>query len=193
MTPNDSNPPTAPGPAASPSGEFVVLMTSHQRMLHAYIVTILGSTHAAEDVLQSVNLKVWEKSAQFEHGTNFGAWVRTIAYHTVQEHWRKERNERNLEARLRLVNKVSRHFDQTQAEMEERQSALDYCLSLLPDHHRRWIESRYRDGKQVAAIAEEKKCSAASVAQALYRIRQQLKTCVKRRVAVAEKGARRDG
>lgn len=177
-----------PAGEASPGDGFMLLLTSHQRMLHAYIITLLGNTQAAQDVLQNVNLKVWQKAEQYDPERSFGAWARGIAYRTVQEHWRKEQGERNLKARLRLAERLNERFREEDPVMEERYAALDYCLSLLPDHHRRWIERRYREGKSVSAIADEKNASSASIAQALYRVRQTLKKCVERRLKLAEQG-----
>lgn len=186
----EPNPTPEPGPGAGPRGEFVVLLTSSQRMLYAYIVTLLGQPGSAEDVLQSVNLKVWEKADQFEPGTNFGAWVRQIAYRTVQEHWRSTRRGQSLRARLRLIECAHEHYQRNNELQEERQSALEYCISLLPDHQRRWIDRRYRENKPVSEIAADKGCSAASVAQALYRVRMLLRRCIERRVHGELKGGR---
>lgn len=42
------------------------------------------------DILQEVNIVLWEKRKSFKPGSNFGAWACTVARYKVLEHRRAE-------------------------------------------------------------------------------------------------------
>lgn len=53
---------------------FEALYDAHHRIVYGVALRILGDTQGAEDVLQSVFLKVWNSPELFRGG-NFGAWI----------------------------------------------------------------------------------------------------------------------
>ena len=58
---------------------FVAQLTDNQGSLFSFLVGILGNVHDAQDALQDTNLLLLSKMANFEEGTNFGAWSRSCA------------------------------------------------------------------------------------------------------------------
>lgn len=50
--------------------EFVLLITSHQAAIYAYVLTLLPDRVAAQDVLQETNLVLCRKRDEFEPGTH---------------------------------------------------------------------------------------------------------------------------
>ena len=61
------------------TSDFVRLLTQHQRDMYLYIRSLLPDRHEADDVLQEVNLVLWDKRAQFRIDSNFRAWAFQIA------------------------------------------------------------------------------------------------------------------
>ncbi len=53
---------------------FEALYDAHHRIVYGVALRILGDTQGAEDVLQSVFLKLWNSPELFRGG-NFGAWI----------------------------------------------------------------------------------------------------------------------
>lgn len=58
---------------------FVRLLVSHQAALHAFVLALLPGDPDADDVVQEVNTSIWQKREEFTVGTNFKAWMFTVA------------------------------------------------------------------------------------------------------------------
>lgn len=71
--------------------EFIKLLTGHQSALRAFIVSLMPGSPDVQDVLQDTNVVIWEKMDSFEPGTNFKAWVFTIARNMVKAQLKKNR------------------------------------------------------------------------------------------------------
>src|SRR5438445_9579847 len=67
------------------------LFLRHAGLLRGFILGLLPDHNLAEDVFQEVFLTVTRKAAEFRPGTNFLAWVRSIARLKVLECVRKHR------------------------------------------------------------------------------------------------------
>ena len=65
-------------------------------MIRAYIITQIPGSPDVRDILQEVNVVLWEKRGTFKEGTNFGAWACTVARYKVLEHRRKEARHAGL-------------------------------------------------------------------------------------------------
>ena len=63
--------------------------------------------------------------------------------------------------------------------IDDWQGKIDSCMSQLPDRQRDLIKMRYTIGKSVNQMAEDLKSTANSIAQALFRARNNLTQCVK--------------
>ena len=63
---------------------FIGHVMEHQRELYAFILSMLPNLTEADDVLQETNMVLWRKREEFEPGTNFGAWARTVARSTLE-------------------------------------------------------------------------------------------------------------
>jgi RNA polymerase sigma-70 factor (ECF subfamily) len=53
---------------------FEALYDAHHRIVYGVALRVLGDAHGAEDVLQSVFLKLWNSPELFRGGS-FGAWI----------------------------------------------------------------------------------------------------------------------
>ncbi len=73
--------------------EFVGLLTNHQEVIRAYIISQLPGCSEIHDILQEVNFLLWEKRLDFKLGTNFGAWACTVAYYKVLDYRKKQKKD----------------------------------------------------------------------------------------------------
>ena len=74
---------------------IVSLLTQHQSALLLYVESLMPGDSASQDVAQEANRIVWEKRADFEIGTNFKAWIFSIARFQVQKYrYRQARDSR---------------------------------------------------------------------------------------------------
>lgn len=163
------------------STRLVGQITSVQQRLYAYIFSLVGDADRAQDVLQETNLVLWNKSAEFEPGTNFVAWAYRIAHFQVLAY--RKRN-----ARDRLVfddGVVAALADETAARLESfdvRRAAMQRCMERLTEHQRRIVTERYMNGTRIVAIAKSMQMTTNAVGQALHRARLALAECIRRTV-----------
>lgn len=57
---------------------FEALYDAHHRVVYGVALRVLGDAYGAEDVTQTVFLKLWNSPELF-HGGNFGAWIVRVA------------------------------------------------------------------------------------------------------------------
>lgn len=85
---------TASGTAPDrPTKEFREGLIREMKDLRAFAVSLSGSFHQADDLLQETLLKAWSNSASFIPGTNMRAWLVTILRNTYYSQYRKRGRE----------------------------------------------------------------------------------------------------
>jgi RNA polymerase sigma-70 factor (ECF subfamily) len=161
---------------------FVQLLIEVQPRLLAYITTLLGDVHDASNVLQDTNMLLWQKSGEFEAGTNFRAWAREIAYYKCLTFVRDSRRDKLIIDQAL----IEQYFAQTDnCDEDERRIALRHCVSQLDGRQRKLLRERYEGGASVKALAEQQGRSEGAVKMALRRVRQNLMACIQRRLSVS--------
>jgi RNA polymerase sigma-70 factor, ECF subfamily len=79
--------------ATAPTAVFRDRLLGEVPGLRAFSVSLCGSFHQADDLVQDVLLKAWGHSASFREGTNMRAWLFTIARNTYYSLYRKRGRE----------------------------------------------------------------------------------------------------
>ena len=165
---------------ATNTADFVQLMIGCQSRLYAFIMSLVHSPEHAADILQQTNLVMWEKSDEFEMGTNFSAWTFQIARFQVMAFRQRQRRDRHV-FDDDAIDAVTREFQRRSDAKEDRLTALSQCMQELGDDARGLLQQRYRDGQAVQEIAQELGHSANRVAVRLHRLRLALLECIRRR------------
>ena len=137
---------------------------------------------AVDDVAQEAFVVAFEKLQTFERGTNFGAWVRTIARFLVSKELRREeRRQRMLgEHVVEILNGDESASISNDPALTE---ALKRCLAELPERGRRLVQQRYFENLAPTVIASREGRKANDVRQALFRLRTALHDCITQRLA----------
>ena len=167
----------------SPEHEwFIEKVRQEQAGLRVFIRSLGMRTEAADDVAQEAFVVAFEKLQTFERGTNFGAWLRTIARFLVSKELRREDRRRRL-----LAEHVAEFLVEEEVPVAEgdpvKAQALKRCLAELPERGRRLVQQRYFDNISPAVMASQEGRTANEVRQALFRLRAVLHRCVTRRIA----------
>lgn len=162
--------------------DFVSLLTNHQELVRAYLIGMLPGSPDIRDLLQEVNIFLWEKQKEFKPGSNFGAWACTVAYYKVLEHRKKQaiRNKYLFDPRVSdMLMQDSYQSQCTPDEHEAKRTALRTCLGKLPEKQRKLIEARYESGKHdLNELSNMTGRTNASLRVTLHRLRQTLKNCI---------------
>lgn len=156
-----------------------------QAGLRAFIRSLGLRAEAVDDVAQEAFVVAFQKLQSFERGTNFGAWVRTIARFLVSKELRREERRQRLlgEQLTELLTSGEHPGELASADAAgARAAALRACLAELPDRGRRLVQQRYFENQSPAVIASQEGRTANDVRQALFRLRAALHACITRRL-----------
>jgi RNA polymerase sigma-70 factor (ECF subfamily) len=158
------------------------LVLKHRHEVLAYLYSALPDYHAVEDLFQEVCLVAVQKAAEFQDGSNFAAWARTIARNKLREQLRKRTGVLVDDA---FFDGLDRAFEEARAALDPdpRKEALRLCLSELQDGAKQILSLRYDEGLDPVAIAARMGKSRVAVNSLLQRIREILKECVDRRLS----------
>ena len=168
----------------SDAARIAQLVVKHRHGLLAYLYGVLPDAHVAEDLFQEVCVVAVRKAAEFQDGTNFVGWARTIARNKIREHLRRRSGIAVDDA---FFEGLESAFDAVREGLDTdlRKEALRRCLGELQERARQMLAWRYEEGLSAAGIAGRTGQSRAGVNSLLQRIREILRECVERRSAEA--------
>ena len=158
--------------------------------LIAYSRSLLGNYAAADDILQEAMLVVVKKYDQFQEGTSMLAWCRSIVRIEVLRAKQRQRRERTLADRV-LDDAIDAAFDEFQTarrhdEAESWREAARRCLERVPDRGQGVLRARFADELSYQQIAERLGMTIEAVRKALFRLKRQVRSCVKNSLRAAQ-------
>jgi RNA polymerase sigma-70 factor (ECF subfamily) len=157
--------------------EFVRLWTSHQAEIRRYLFLMVPRARDAEEVLQDVSVRLWEKWDQFDPIRPFVPWAIRFAYLEALK-WRQRQAREKLVFSDALLVQLDASYEEEVPFLEARRRALQGCLRKLGDNERRWLWLRYGGHGAVKAEAVESGKKLRKVYYALEKIRVLLLDCV---------------
>jgi RNA polymerase sigma-70 factor (family 1) len=123
--------------------------------IYAFGLKYLRSTAEAEELVQSVFLKLWENYKNLKKETSFKSYLFTIAYHDICKLFRK----RNYQQKF-----ISDTIYENSHSSDETEESIDYhsllerfekAVNKLPERQRIIILKSRIEGKSTKKIAEE--------------------------------------
>ena len=156
-----------------------------QRSLYGYVFSLVGSSEAADEILQETNLLICKKINQFDGKVKFITWACEIARYKVMEYQKKIQG-RNLNLDTRLLEQIAKQAEQIASQVDWRLPLLRECMEELSPKDRKLIEDRYSQKATVQTLAEARKRSSGGIRVALHRIRTMLLECVEWKLAREE-------
>jgi len=160
------------------------LFVQHQPMVRGMILALLPDFDAVDDIVQETFLAATRKAGDFEIGTNFVAWVCTIARYKVLETLRKRR--RNFETLsdevIEAVCAAAPH-DERSDHLAGRLDVLNDCVKQLSGHARHALELRYQQAHRLPEVAERMGWTVDSTKVMLSRVRANLRECIQRKLS----------
>jgi RNA polymerase sigma-70 factor (ECF subfamily) len=112
---------------------FTVLVRRHKTPIYNFILRLVRSTSAAEDLTQDVFVKVVQSAADFKHESRFSTWAYAIARNICIDHLRK------------MAFRQHPSLDQAQGESQDGPTLLDRTM----DHHPSAAVERSAIGNEV--------------------------------------------
>lgn len=163
---------------------FVGLLTEHQIALRSYINSLLPGDSAAADVSQLANTTIWKKRDTFEMGTNFKAWIFSIARYEVLNYRKKQARDSRLVFSDELEEIFAEELPEIDDQTQQRQKALRECLDCLKSSEQELISIRYFESVSLGEYAQKVGRSEGGLKVSLHRIRNKLQSCIEGRMSV---------
>ncbi len=171
----------------SVSIEYSQLLTSIQKSLYAFILSLLPNRSEAEDVLQETNLILCQKAGEYDHNGHFQGWAFKIARYQVMKHMTKRKRSKICFSTDIVEDVAAEEFDSKRIVVM--QKALSICYELLPKKMRFIAKLRFKKEKSIKDISKEVNRPMGAISSTLYRIRQKLLDCVSEKLALVESEA----
>jgi RNA polymerase sigma-70 factor, ECF subfamily len=167
---------------------FAKLVRRHQGRVRAYISGFVRRADVIDDLAQDVFFAAYRSLASYNGQCAVSTWFLGIARHRAINHLRKEASRHAQESsELRGVltgwrAEQAEHQNAGSPEDGQEHSALNECIKSLPPSSSRLLAEFYFENRSSRTIAQEQGKSESSVRMTLLRIRQQLRTCVSKRI-----------
>lgn len=157
--------------------EFVRLFQRHERGIYGYILSLMPSIAAADEISQNTNLVLWKEFDKFDRNKDFGVWARAIAYYEVLN-YRNARGRERVQFDSELLSLVADRAAVQCDALIARQSYLMECLMRLSESKREIVRLHHCLGMTVKAVAQKVGQNVAAVEKTLLRTRRALFDCV---------------
>ena len=150
---------------------FEQIVRRFERPLRAWLATQAPPTVDVDDLAQRTFVIVFSKLGEFENGTDFAAWLFSIARFQLRTELTRLRRVADYHARFApelLQRELDRRNDEAPELQQQRLDHLAQCLGSLGEHLRRYITWRYEEEIPLQEMAERSGRSLAAVKKQLW-------------------------
>jgi RNA polymerase sigma-70 factor (ECF subfamily) len=157
------------------------LFVRHQQAVLGYVLSIEPNLADAQDIVQDVFLAVSRKAPTWADGTDFLAWVCTVArYETLHFQRTRARRTGRLDEDVIELLHAAETVDELQ--WQDRVDALRRCLDHLAPRAKELVWRRYHGSQMPEQIAMGIGWTVNAVRVALTRARGVLRACMERQL-----------
>jgi RNA polymerase sigma-70 factor (ECF subfamily) len=157
--------------------EFMSLLLSNQKHIYLYILSIVVHPSDADDILQDTLTEMWRGFAEFQAGTNFAAWGKTIAKFKILNYRKKNWNSKLLfdDDLVAILETESEQL----SNLPERLDAMKQCSKKLTEKELEFLRMRYEMGLSFRKIASQYGVSKQRIYAIISHIHTKLARCIK--------------
>ena len=148
-----------------------------QNKLYRFALRILGSVQEAEDVVQEVLMKVWEKRLDLGNIHNKEAWCMRMVKNKSLDKLKAKPNQPH-EAVESLYYLDSNHSPEKETENRDMLDHVGKIIKGLPEKQRMCIQLREIEGHSYEEISEILEISMNQVKTNIFRARQKIRTAM---------------
>lgn len=155
------------------------LYVQHQNQLRSFLHSLIPDFTTVDDLIQECFLTASEKALEFEIGSNFTAWIRSIARFKVLALQRDHARRPPMLAPEVLESLILSAPDPDPPEYENAAlESLRFCLEKLAPAAREIVRMRYFSQWGPVEISRIRDCSANAINVTLARSRDALRRCL---------------
>ena len=162
---------------------FRLLVREYGLLVRGFLSARLYHLEDAEDLAQEAFLTAYAKLSTYEIGTNFRAWLLTIAKFQLSNHWRKSSRRANAMDKFRhqIAETLQPEMNKASDELNNlKVQKLLHCITLLPDRTRHLIRAGL-DGVRMETLAEEMNLKPNAIYQLRHRAHLALRKCMEKK------------
>lgn len=159
---------------------FADIVRLYQQDVWRIAAALLRDRDATENLVQQVFVDAYFHLDQYNSGTDFGAWIRTVARNRLRKELRTAvREDRRLVTyRERLAERLRSEAAGARDDSDEYTAALRGCREALPPRDKALVALRYEKGLSFEAIAERQGQTPEAAQRMISRIRFRLRECI---------------
>lgn len=139
-----------------------------------------------DDIAQRSFVAAYTRLDDYEIGTDFAAWLFTIARYQLKTETTRLRRVADYHARYApdlLQKELNRRATEPPEIQQTRLEQLKLCVNELSDNLRRYITWRYDDQIPLEEMAQKTGRSVAAIKKQLWQLRRKLHECIDSRLA----------
>ncbi len=130
-----------------------LLFVRHQARVYRFLLRMLGSAAAAEDLSSEVFLAVWQQASRFQGRSSVSTWLLAIARNKALSELRDGRGETSADGEETAIADPAEDPELAYA-AKRRREILRNCLSRLSREHREILDLVYYHDKSVREVAQ---------------------------------------
>jgi RNA polymerase sigma-70 factor, ECF subfamily len=160
---------------ASADMAFEQLFKEHFKGLYAYAYTILKNEAQAEETVQNVFYKIWEKNIQPEIETSAKAYLYKAVYHESLNYLKHQKIKAQYQSHVMQHNKKQAESASKRVLVKELEARLRQAMNELPEQCRTIFQMSRFDGLKYQEIASELGISVKTVENQMGKALKQLR------------------
>jgi RNA polymerase sigma-70 factor (ECF subfamily) len=167
---------------------FAAVVRRFERPLRAWLAAHAPPGVDVDEVAQTTFIAAYSRLDDYAAGTNFAAWLFTIARYQLKTETTRLRRIADYRSRYApdlLARELDRRSDEPTAD-DAQLGFLRECLEAVDDRRRRFLTWRYDEAIPLAEMAERSGRSVMAVKKQLWLLRRQLQECIEGKLATAE-------
>jgi RNA polymerase sigma-70 factor (ECF subfamily) len=157
---------------------FKVLYQKYAPKLYGFSRKYLNSDEDAEEIVQEIFLRIWEKRENVDESQSFSSYIFQAAKHRIFNGFRKKVNEQAYLDFVVYANDASSNFTDMAVEYQEIKSKAEAVISAMPPKRQEIFRLSREQGLKNKEIAEKLQISIKTVenqmSQALKFLREEL-------------------
>ncbi len=168
---------------------FAAVVRRFERPLRAWLAAHSAPGVDIDEIAQTSFVAAYSRLDEYAAGTNFAAWLFTIARYQLKTETTRLRRIADYRSRY-APDLLARELDRRSCEPSADDEWLGFlreCLEAVDDRRRRFLIWRYDEAIPLAEMAERSGRSVMAVKKQLWLLRRQLQACVEGKVASAER------
>jgi RNA polymerase sigma-70 factor, ECF subfamily len=156
--------------AAGDTAAFERLYRRHLNRVHGLARWLVGPDEA-EDAVQDVFIRVWEKLAQFEGRSAFGTWLHRLAVSVML----RRRETKGIRLKRHVAGEEGYAFASSSPVTPDLRVAIEAAVDRLPDGAREVFVLHDMEGYRHEEIGEMLGCTSGTSRSQLHRARMMLR------------------